>query len=177
MHDCNFKGVFNMDDPGFRGLHCSDGLKCGLNGGEICFKADRNPYFFLCHSRNCIRSHCLSIQFVDDTLSSKICKPYSQSIAMGRLSQGKDLNTGGVSKHLSEMVADHKIDVSLGVGHLSMPKGVMETHRSGTILCDCTPQLTRESGLMVRFDNPNMNLAILLWKTLKHLHNKKRYNL
>ncbi|MCP4671817.1 MAG: hypothetical protein GY857_10990 [Desulfobacula sp.] len=44
---------------------------------------------------------------------------------MGRLSQVKDHNTDGVSKHLSEMVADHKIDVSFGVGPLSMPKGVL----------------------------------------------------
>lgn len=172
------------------------------------------------------------------------------------------VNTGGVSKHLSEMVADHKIDVSLGIGPLSMPKGVLwrpialeryyvvaPAHYKGNTdeefllqgpylrfkpfsltetiidrgmkrrglhletgmelddyasillmvrhglgvgivpepnidlnvskefrcLPFCTPQLTREGGLMVRFDNPNMNLVVLLWKTLKHLHNKKTF--
>ena len=173
------------------------------------------------------------------------------------------VNTGGVSKHLAQMVADQKIDVSLGVGPLPMPKGVlwrpialeryyviapphykgktdeellhqgpylrfkpfslsetiidramnkrglrletvMELDAYSSILLMvghdlgvgivpepnitpritkkfrclpfCTPQLTRESGIMVRFDNPNMNLVVLLWKTLKHLHNKKTFN-
>ena len=172
------------------------------------------------------------------------------------------VNTGGVSKHLSEMVADHKIDVSMGIGPLPMPKGVLwrpialeryyvvapahykgntdeklllqgpylrfkpfslnetiidrgmkrrglhletgmelddyasillmvrhglgvgivpepniDLNVSGEFRClpFCTPQLTREGGLMVRFDNPNMNLVVLLWKTLKHLHNKKHF--
>lgn len=174
------------------------------------------------------------------------------------------VNTGGVSKHLSQMVADRKIDVSLGIGPRAMPKGVvwrpialeryyvvapshytgktdeelllqgpylrfkpftltetiidrgmkkrglqletaMELDDYGSILLMvrnglgvgivpepninrriskefrilpfCTPQLTREGGLMVRFDNPNMDLVILLWKTLKHLHNKKFFNI
>lgn len=174
------------------------------------------------------------------------------------------VNTGGVSKHLSEMVAVHKIDASLGVGPPSMPKGVvwrpialeryyvvapahykgktdsellrqgpylrfkpykltetiidramkkrgmnletgMElddyesillmvrhglgvgivpepniTHRASAkyrCLPFCTPQLTRETGIMVRVDNPNMNLVILLWNTLKQLHNEKAFDL
>ncbi len=173
------------------------------------------------------------------------------------------VNTGVVSKHLSEMVADGKIDVSLGVGPLSMPKGVLwrpialeryyvvaptnykgntdkellhqgpylrfkpytlnetiidramkrrglqleaamdlddydsillmvghglgvgivpepnlthSTSKKFRYLPFCTPQLTRESGVMVRFDNPNMNLVVLLWKTLKHLYNKKTFD-
>lgn len=172
------------------------------------------------------------------------------------------VNTGGVSQHLAEMVADRKIDVSLGVGPMSMPKGVvwrpialeryyvvapadykgntdeellqqgpylrfkpymlsetiidramkkrglhleaamelddydsillMVNHDLGVgivpepqitfsilkkfrCLPFCTPQLTRESGLMVRFDNLNMNLVSLLWKTLKDLHNKRSF--
>ncbi len=173
------------------------------------------------------------------------------------------VNTGGVSNHLAEMVAEDKLDVGLGVGPLPLPKGVMWksialqryyvvapahykgdtdeklllqgpylrfkpftltetiidrgmkkrglhleagmelddydsillmvrhglgvgivpepniTHRISTefrCLPFCTPQLTREGGLMVRFDNPNMNMVELLWKTLKHLHNKKIFD-
>lgn len=37
----------------------------------------------------------------------------------------KLINTGGVSKHLAEDVADHKIDASFGVGPLNLPKGVL----------------------------------------------------
>ena len=174
------------------------------------------------------------------------------------------VNTGGVSKHLAEMVGDHKLDVGLGVGNITMPKGVLwkpialeryyvvaPTHYRGKTddallhegpylrfkpfklnetkidramkrrglhletameLDDyenillmvrhnlgvgivpepnitsgisrefncvpfCTPQLTRESGLMVRFDNERMNLVVLFWNTLKHLYHKKMYNL
>ncbi|WP_022665388.1 LysR family transcriptional regulator [Desulfospira joergensenii] len=173
----------------------------------------------------------------------------------------KLVNTGGVSKHLAQMVGDGEIDVSLGVGPLQMPKGVlwrpisleryyviappeytggtdeelllegpylrfkpfklqetiidkamkrrglqlpafmeldaydsiimMVNHNLGVgivpepyidtrVLYEfrchpfCTPQLTRESGLMVRYDNENMHLATLLWETLQLLYNKKK---
>jgi DNA-binding transcriptional LysR family regulator len=37
----------------------------------------------------------------------------------------KLVNTGGVSKHLAQKVADKEIDASLGVGPLQLPKGVI----------------------------------------------------
>ncbi len=37
----------------------------------------------------------------------------------------KLINTGGVTKHLAEMVADKEIDASFGVGSLQVPKGVL----------------------------------------------------
>ena len=173
----------------------------------------------------------------------------------------KLVNTGGVSRHLAQMVGNAEIDVSLGVGPLHMPKGViwrpisleryyvvapagysgetdedllyqgpyirfkpfmleetiidkavkkrglhlpsfmeldayesilkMVSHNLGVgivpepyitarILYEfrcqpfCTPQLTRQTGLMVRFDNDNMHLALLLWETLKRLYNHKK---
>jgi DNA-binding transcriptional LysR family regulator len=36
-----------------------------------------------------------------------------------------------------------------------------------------TPPLTRQGGIMVRYDNANKNLVDLLWDTLKRLYNKR----
>lgn len=167
------------------------------------------------------------------------------------------VNTGGVSKHLAQLVADGEIDVGLGVGPPPFPKGVVwcpisweryylvapahcrgitdeELLRKGPYLrfkpylltetiidrgmkrrgiraeavmelddyesillmvehdlgvgivpepyitrrileeFHCipfgTPPLTREGGIMVRYDNPSKHLVDLLWKTLKNLY-------
>ncbi len=37
----------------------------------------------------------------------------------------KLINTGGVTKHLAQMVANNELDASFGVGPLKMPKGVL----------------------------------------------------
>ncbi len=170
------------------------------------------------------------------------------------------VNTGGVSKHLAQELADGEIDACLGIGPISLPKGVLwlpvsserfyvtapshcrgrsdeellqkgpylrfkpyllnetmidrEIKRRGikveevmelddyqsvllmvkhdlgigivpepyitrSLLNELhcvpfgTPPLTRQSGIMVRFDNPNKQLVDLLWETLKELYSKR----
>ena len=67
------------------------------------------------------------------------------------------------------------VNHDLGVGIVPEPQITFSILKKFRCLPFCTPQLTRESGLMVRFDNLNMNLVSLLWKTLKDLHNKRSF--
>jgi DNA-binding transcriptional LysR family regulator len=170
------------------------------------------------------------------------------------------VNTGGVSKHLAQEVANREIDASLAVGPIPLPKGVLwrpisleryyvvapghsrgrtdeellekgpylrfkpyllketiidreikrrgikveavmelddyqsillmvrhdlgvgvvpEPYISRSLLNELhcvpfgTPPLTRQGGIMVRYDNPNKQLVDLLWETLKELYNKQ----
>lgn len=61
----------------------------------------------------------------------------------------------------------------LGVGIVPEPYITRRTLKEFHCIPFGTPPLTREGGIMVRYDNPSKNLVDLLWKTLKNLYTRQ----
>jgi DNA-binding transcriptional LysR family regulator len=75
------------------------------------------------------RKRELAGQLVLGYVRSAITSILAQAIAILRIRHPhvaiRLVNTGGVSKHLAQKVADREIDASLGIGPLPLPKGVI----------------------------------------------------